>query len=311
LTEPVLLAQGITKRFGETTALAGVGFSVGPGEVYGLIGPDGAGKTTTLRILAGLIGADSGAVAVLGWRIPGEEGRVRGAMGYMPQQYSLYGDLTVEENLRFFAGMYGVGRAELQERGARLLGIARLERFRGRLAGALSGGMYKKLALACALIHAPRVLLLDEPTNGVDPISRRELWQFLQELVREGVGVIVSTPYMDEAERCDRVGLLVGGRLVADGTPCELKQQFHHRVFELSFAERASPSLFASLRGVEQAYAVGRRLHVVVSTCSDAELRAHAVQGGSVVTAMTVVAPSFEDIFMRLASASPQAEPPS
>ena len=220
--ELALTVAGLAKRFKETIALRGLELEVAPGEVFGLVGPDGAGKTTAMRLVAGLMRPDAGRITALGHEIPRRIADVRPRIGYMPQQYSLYGDLSVEENLRFFAGMYGVSRAAFRERSARLLGMARLEEFRARPAAALSGGMYKKLALSCALIHAPQLLLLDEPTNGVDPVSRRELWAFLREQVGAGVAVLYSTPYMDEAERCDRVGLVVDGRLAATGRPAEL-----------------------------------------------------------------------------------------
>jgi ABC-2 type transport system ATP-binding protein len=213
---------GLAKKFGETTALAGLDLEVAPGEVFGLVGPDGAGKTTAMRLAAGLLEPDAGSVTALGIDVPKRIAEVRPRIGYMPQQYSLYGDLSVAENLRFFAGMYGVPRRTYRERAAQLLGMAHLAEFRERPAAALSGGMYKKLALACALVHAPELLLLDEPTNGVDPLSRRELWAFLREQVGRGVAVLYSTPYMDEAARCDRVGLVVDGRIRATGRPAEL-----------------------------------------------------------------------------------------
>jgi len=220
--ESALAIRGLAKRFGETTALAGLDLEVAPGEVFGLVGPDGAGKTTAMRLAAGLLAPDAGTIEALGAEIPRRIAEVRPRIGYMPQQYSLYGDLSVAENLRFFAGMYGVPRKAFRERSARLLDMARLSEFCERPAAALSGGMYKKLALACALVHAPELLLLDEPTNGVDPVSRRELWAFLREQVGAGVAVLYSTPYMEEAARCDRVGLVVDGRIRATGRPADL-----------------------------------------------------------------------------------------
>jgi ABC-2 type transport system ATP-binding protein len=217
-----LVIEGLAKRFGDATALAGLDLEIAPGEVFGLVGPDGAGKTTAMRLAAGLLRPDAGRIRILGRDVPARVAEVRPRVGYMPQQYSLYGDLSVAENLRFFAGMYGVPRGVYRERAARLLGMAHLAQFRERPAAALSGGMYKKLALACALVHAPELLLLDEPTNGVDPLSRRELWAFLREQVGAGVAVLYCTPYMDEAARCDRVGLVVDGRVRATGRPADL-----------------------------------------------------------------------------------------
>jgi ABC-2 type transport system ATP-binding protein len=215
-----LEASGLEKRFGAVRALAGLSFRVERGELYGLVGADGAGKTTAMRALTGLVALDAGEARVLG--MDPSSPRVRERIGLMPQQYSLYRDLTVEENLRFFARLAALPRAVYRERKERLLGITRLARFGDRRADQLSGGMYKKLALACALLHEPEVLLLDEPTNGVDPVSRRELWELLYEFVQAGMAVVISTPYMDEAERCSRVGLVHAGRLLLEGGPREL-----------------------------------------------------------------------------------------
>ncbi len=300
---PVVQIEKVVKSFGELCAVAGVSLEVNAGEVVGLIGPDGAGKTTTLRMIAGLMSPSAGVVRVFGRDLAEEARAPRVRLGYMPQQYSLYGDLTVQENLRFFAGMYGVAPRDLRAREERLLGIAKLQEFRNRPAGALSGGMYKKLALACALVHAPELLLLDEPTNGVDPISRRELWQFLDELVEGGVGVLVSTPYMDEAERCDRVGLLVDGTLVALASPQDLKTGFAATVFEVTTSTPLGTTKpLQDVPGVEEAYMVGRKIHVV--TREGPDLRDHLERAlrraGANLVSLHLVAPSFEDIFMRL-----------
>jgi ABC-2 type transport system ATP-binding protein len=231
---PGLAARGLVRRFGTVTALDGLSFEVGRGELYGLVGPDGAGKTTAIRALAGLIRLDGGEARVLGVDPAG--GAVRERLGLMPQQYSLYRDLSVGENLRFFARLYVLPRKVFRERADRLLGITRLAPFLDRRADALSGGMYKKLALACALLHEPEVLLLDEPTNGVDPVSRRELWALLHEFVHGGMTVLISTPYMDEAERCHRVGLVHRGRLLEEGEPRALMKGFAS--FEEAFLSR-------------------------------------------------------------------------
>ncbi len=231
---PALSAHALVRRFGAVTALDGLSFEVGRGELYGLVGPDGAGKTTAIRALAGLVRVDGGEARVLGVDPAG--GRVRERLGLMPQQYSLYRDLSVGENLRVFARLYVLPRDVFRERSERLLAITRLGPFVDRRADALSGGMYKKLALACALLHEPEVLLLDEPTNGVDPVSRRDLWALLHEFVHGGMTVLVSTPYMDEAERCHRVGLVHRGRLLLEGDPRELARG--HASFEELFLSR-------------------------------------------------------------------------
>jgi ABC-2 type transport system ATP-binding protein len=217
-------------------ALDGLSLEIGRGELYGLVGPDGAGKTTLIRALAGLIDVDAGEVRVLG-EDPAKGG-VRERVGLMPQQFSLYRDLSVAENLKFFSRLNALPRAEHRRRTERLLAITRLAPFVDRRADALSGGMYKKLALACALLHEPEVLLLDEPTNGVDPVSRRELWELLHEFVQGGMTVLISTPYMDEAERCHRVGLAYRGRILVEGPPQALVAAHGVRSFEEIFLAR-------------------------------------------------------------------------
>ncbi len=214
---PAVQIRGLVKRFGAVTALAGLDLGIARGELYGLVGPDGAGKTTTVRAMAGLLDPDSGTVRLMG--LDPRKKEARELVGLMPQRYALYGDLTIDENLAFFGDLFAIPHADYARRRERLLSITRLARFVDRRADALSGGMYKKLALSCALLHEPPVLLLDEPTNGVDPVSRRELWALLHELVAEGATVVVTTPYMDEAERCHRVGVLHEGRLLAEGDP--------------------------------------------------------------------------------------------
>lgn len=223
-TGPALVAENLFRRFGATEALRGVSFQVQRGELYGLVGPDGAGKTTTIRTLAGLMLPDAGHASVLGLDPSSAEAREQ--LGLMPQQYSLYGDLSIQENLTFFGDLFCIPKALWKQRVERLMAVTRLGRFMDRRADALSGGMYKKLALACALLHEPPVLILDEPTNGVDPVSRRELWALLYEFVGQGMTVLVSTPYMDEAERCHRVGLLHHGKLLDEGDPVEMSRGY-------------------------------------------------------------------------------------
>lgn len=222
--EDALVAKGLVRRFGTIEALRGLSLTLGAGELYGLVGPDGAGKTTAVRAFAGLIDVDEGEVRVLGLDPRSREAREQ--IGLMPQRYALYGDLTIDENLAFFADLFAVEPDVYAERRERLLHITRLAPFVDRRADALSGGMYKKLALSCALLHSPPLLLLDEPTNGVDPVSRRELWDLLHELITAGTTILVTTPYMDEAERCHRVGVLYGGQLLAEGDPVRWAREF-------------------------------------------------------------------------------------
>jgi ABC-2 type transport system ATP-binding protein len=260
----VMSATRVTRSFRAVKALDDVSIDVNEGELFGLVGPDGAGKTTLMRALAGLIGVDSGEVRVLG-ADPLRSPTLRDAMGVMPQHYSLYGDLSVGENMQFFARLYSLSRSEYAARSERLLALTRLDRFVERRADALSGGMYKKLALACALLHEPQVLLLDEPTNGVDPVSRRELWQLLHEFVAEGMAVVISTAYMDEAARCHRVCLLHGGKVVAKGAPARLVRELHAPVFEVLGGNRDElHELLARIPGVIAASPAGARLRIVL-----------------------------------------------
>jgi ABC-2 type transport system ATP-binding protein len=297
MTGPVLVARALCRRFGTIEALGSLDLEVAPGQIYGLVGPDGAGKTTTLRILAGVIGPSSGTVLVDG-HDPLRSSRVRDMLGYMPQQYSLYGDLTVGENLAFFAAMFSLRREVFQQRRTQLLSLTRLSRFINRRADALSGGMYKKLALACALLHRPRLLVLDEPTNGVDPVSRREFWELLGAFAQEGMAIVLSTPYMDEAARCHRVGLVHRGRLLVEGEPASLLAGFPHRAFRVEGPDRDGA---ATLLGRDaRVYAIspaGARLRVVVARDAIDEVAALLAPLGS---RLVPTAPDFEDLFLSL-----------
>jgi len=301
-----LEARALEKRFHGAVALRGLSFAVAAGELYGLVGPDGAGKTTALRALAGLLVPDGGEARVLGLD-PRRGGAAREALGLMPQQYSLYRDLTVAENLRFFARLYVLPRRTFEERAARLLAITRLERFADRRAEALSGGMYKKLALACALLHEPRVLVLDEPTNGVDPVSRRELWALLHEFVESGMAVLVSTPYMDEAERCARVGLIHGGRLILEGPPRALLAAFDLETYEVvgGDRDRVEAALLSS-REVQALSPAGSRLRVDAVPGGRARLEALLAP---LEASLKRVAPTFEDLFLSRVGAATLGEP--
>jgi ABC-2 type transport system ATP-binding protein len=289
-----VVARGLVRRFGSVLALDNLSFEVEKGELFGLVGPDGAGKTTTIRALAGLIGLDAGEVSVVG--SDPSKGHVREKLGLLPQQYSLYGDLSVRENMQFFARLYVLPRAVYQKRAERLLGITRLGPFVDRRADALSGGMYKKLALSCALLHEPEVLILDEPTNGVDPVSRRELWALLYEFVDGGMTVIVSTPYMDEAERCHRVGLIHHGRMIAMGRPRDLLADLGDEVYEVRGGDRDRvDAALAGLAAVRFASPAGSRLRLVVAQGEGGRVAAAL---GPLGASLERVAPSFEDLFL-------------
>jgi ABC-2 type transport system ATP-binding protein len=290
-----LEARQMVKRFGQVEALAGMTFSIRAGELYGLVGPDGAGKTTAIRALAGLIDLDSGEARVLDMD-PRSGGAAREALGLLPQQYSLYRDLTVMENLTFFSRLYVLPREVFRRRAERLLSITRLDRFVDRRADQLSGGMYKKLALAAALLHEPKVLLLDEPTNGVDPVSRRELWALLHEFVQGGMAVLLSTPYMDEAERCDRVGLAYRGRLLLEGEPGALLAGFDEEAYEVAGGDRDRvEALLATLPAVRSVSPAGSRLRLdLLAGSRDGVAAAIAPAGAE----LRPVAPSFEDLFL-------------
>ena len=291
----VIEARNVTRSFGETHALQNVSLKVHQGELFGLVGPDGAGKTTLIRALAGLIGVQGGNVLVLG-KDPLKSPALRDAMGVMPQHYSLYGDLSVGENLQFFARLYCLSRKTYALRSERLLALTRLAPFTDRRADALSGGMYKKLALACALLHEPSVLLLDEPTNGVDPVSRRELWQLLHEFVGLGMAVLISTAYMDEAARCHRVCLLHDGTVVAEGVPARLVRELDKPVFEVLGGNReALHRMLAETSGVIAASPAGERLRVVLSPAATPEVSRRVAELGA---SLAKVAADFEDVFL-------------
>jgi len=260
---PAIEIKGLVKRYGKVTAVDGVDLTAASGEMTGLIGPDGAGKTTLLRSLCGLIRFDSGECRLAGLDTARQTAAVRAIVGYMPQRFSLYPDLTVAENLRFFADLFEVSPEDRSRRLERLLKFSRLGPFSDRKAAALSGGMKQKLALSCTLIHTPKVLLLDEPTTGVDPVSRREFWDILSELRGEGVSILVTTPYMDEAGRCDRVALMHKGRILHTDKPADIPKLFRNTLVEV---ECADPARFAkALEGSGRFHSVqayGDRIHV-------------------------------------------------
>jgi len=225
----LILTRDLTRHFGSLTAVDRLNLDIPKGEVFGLLGPDGAGKTTTLRLLSTLLDPDEGTVEIAGMDVTKHPDRVKDHIGYMAQRFGLYRDLSVEENMRFYAELFGIASAEWDQMAPELLAMTRMAPFRDRAAGQLSGGMKQKLALMCTLLHRPDVLLLDEPTNGVDPVSRRDFWRILERLIGEGITVLVTTAYLDEAERCGRVGLMYEGKLIRCAPPAELKKEFHDR----------------------------------------------------------------------------------
>lgn len=267
--ESAIKAENLTKRYSsrkQVVAIQDVSLDISGGTLFGLVGPDGAGKTTALRILASVMEPSSGKAWVAGFDAHSQPEQIRKRLGYMPQNFSLYPDLTVQENLDFFADIQQVPPEQKKERIARMLAFTRLEDFTGRRAGKLSGGMKKKLALACAMIHDPQVLILDEPSTGVDPVSRRELWVILAKVVQQGVTVLVSTPYMDEAERCNRVGVLYQGRLLTSGSPDEIIAGLPFGIIEVKARPRKlMRQVVSASSDILDWNPVGDRLRVLVS----------------------------------------------
>ena len=287
---PALSLDRVTKRYGDIVALNDLSFEIRSGEMFGLIGPDGAGKTTSIRLLCGLLRADAGSVRVLGLDPVKQHRGVTARVGYLSQRFSLYGDLTIDENIGFFAEIHGM--KDYRARRDRLLEMTQLTPFRGRLADKLSGGMKQKLALACTLIHEPDVILLDEPTTGVDPVSRREFWKLLSEFLSTGITILMSTPYLDEAERCTRVALVDEGRLLALDTPAALRSSLPGKLLEVVTSDSRSAQATLRAHGVN-AQVFGDRLHVwsggaverqLTSLVPDAQIR--------------TITPSLEDVFI-------------
>jgi ABC-2 type transport system ATP-binding protein len=299
--ESAIVVEGLTKNFPGVRAVDHLSFDVRPGEIFGLVGPDGAGKTTALRMLAGVMPPDEGGAKVAGFDVVRDPESAKRHLSYMPQRFGLYDDLTVDENIRFYADLFGVKKAKREEHAAQLLRAAGMGEFRKRLAGKLSGGMKQKLGLVCALIHRPKVILLDEPSTGVDPISRRDFWRILYELVSEGVAILTSTAYLDEAERCHRVALLHQGRLLFCDTPDSLKSKLGKGV--LSVISPEARRLRAELRnaeGISSLVLTGDGIHVVVDDAGrripefEARLKAAHVPFESIRR----ITPTIEDLFV-------------
>jgi ABC-2 type transport system ATP-binding protein len=303
MAEPIaaIRVSGLTKRFPGVLAVDCLSFDVNSGEIFGLVGPDGAGKSTTLRMLAGVLAPDSGSAIVAGTDIVRNPEGAKPSISYMPQRFGLYDDLTVDENIRFYGDLFGVRGAKREQRAQHLLQAAGLSEFRARLAGKLSGGMKQKLGLVCALIHTPKVILLDEPTNGVDPVSRRDFWRILYSLLAEGVAILASTAYLDEAERCHRVGLLHQGRLLFCDTPTALKENFPGAVISIASLEpRSLRQPLEGAEGVSSLVFVGSGVHLVVddATRRIPELQARLSAAGTPFDSMEQITPTIEDLFV-------------
>ncbi len=298
--DTAIFCRGLTRRFEDLAAVDALDLEVQRGEIFALVGPDGAGKTTLLRMLCGALTPDAGEAAVAGGDVIHDPETVKARIGYMPQRFSLYGDLSALENLRLYADLYRVPPGEFAPRAQRLLADFRLSPFGGRLAQLLSGGMKQKLALACTLIHEPELLLLDEPTTGVDPVSRRQFWRFLYGLNRRGITIFVSTPYMDEAERASRVGLMNRGQIIAIGNPAALKAQMEGEILEVVVeTQEAAKRALREHPAVASLEVFGGRLHVLVPSADvRPALEAALANVGVRASSIRRIPPSLEDVFV-------------
>ncbi len=300
MSADAIVLDRVSRSYGAVPAVKELSFSIRAGEMFGLIGPDGAGKTTTIRMICGLLHADAGSVRVLGLDPARQPREVTHSVGYLSQRFSLYADLSINENIAFFAEIHGM--RDYHATRQRLLELTQLTPFGNRLAGQLSGGMKQKLALACTLIHQPRVIVLDEPTTGVDPVSRREFWKLLSEFLSQGITILMSTPYLDEAERCSRVALLHQGQLLALDSPGALRQTLPGSLFEVIAPDhRRAVSALRQFPGVSNVQTFGERAHVQLAQASGdavAQLGAHLRNAGIDVTTVRQVPPSLEDVFV-------------
>ncbi len=299
MSELAVEIENLSKSYGNILAVDGISFSIQEGELFGLIGPDGAGKTTTMRILCGLLSFEKGSCKVLGYDVKSQLKEIKKIIGYMPQRFSLYPDLTVSENLRFFADLFQVQVQEQEQRLRRLLQFSRLEPFQKRRADQLSGGMKQKLALSCTLIHTPQLLILDEPTTGVDPISRHEFWEILHELKKQGVTLLVSTPYMDEANQCDRVVMMHRGKILAIDSPQKISRLFSHHLIEIISKELIATSRqLKELHDIISVQIFGNKIHVTTKQ-PDRVIKDIGIKIPDLVSIQTIE-PSIEDTFIEL-----------
>ncbi|HTY09372.1 MAG TPA: ABC transporter ATP-binding protein [Candidatus Edwardsbacteria bacterium] len=301
MPEPAVEISGLTKRYGELRAVDGLTLTLAAGQMMALVGPDGAGKTTLIRTLCGILPPDAGTVRLFGQDIVSGLARVKPMIGYLSQKFSMYGDLTVDENIEFFAEIHGV--RDFAARRDQLLEFTRLTAFRGRLAERLSGGMKQKLALACTLVHTPRIIFLDEPTTGVDPVSRRDFWKILSGLLKTGLTIMLTTPYMDEAERCSLVGMMDRGRLLACAPPAAIKQRMAAGVVELVCGDaRAASRALAQLPEVKEVQTFGDRLNIILDDVGRdwPAVQRHLDRTGIASDKWREIAPSLENVFVSL-----------
>jgi ABC-2 type transport system ATP-binding protein len=302
VTDDAVVTEGLTRRFGRLVAVDHLDLTVRTGELFGFLGPNGAGKSTTLRMLCGILEPSEGRGTVLGIDLRREPERVKSAIGYMSQRFSLYDDLTAEENLTFYARVYMVPRAERARRIERMIRLADLGGQEHKRAAHLSGGYRQRLALVCAMVHGPRLIFLDEPTAGVDPVSRRNFWGVIRRLVEDGITVVVTTHYMDEAELCDRLGFIYQGRLIAEGTPASIKQEaFDKPVVEVEVDDlRRATDLLGEWAAVEEVVRTGTRLRVVLAEGGTRaeDVAEHLRRRGVAVPWAHAVEPSVEDLFV-------------
>jgi ABC-2 type transport system ATP-binding protein len=301
MSQPAITISGLMKSFGNVTAVKDLNLTINKGEMFALVGPDGAGKTTTIRILCGIIHPDGGEVSVLGLDAVKDHDRIVDRIGYLSQRFSLYGDLSIDENIEFFAEIHGV--RQYHDRRNELLDYMRLTPFRDRPAEQLSGGMKQKLALACTLIHRPDIIFLDEPTTGVDPVSRRDFWQILSDLLKSGITILMTTPYLDEAERCDRVGLMSEGKIMIVDAPTNLKSRMDGTVVELICRDiRAAYSVLKRNEIVREVQAFGDRIHLILDDYDtgfpavERALREHTIP----IESSRIMTPSLENVFISL-----------
>jgi len=303
---PAIQTDNLTKKFGDLTAVDSLTLTVAQGELFGLVGSDGAGKTTTMRMLSAIMEPTSGQARVVGLDTVRDPEGVKAHIGYMSQRFGLYPDLTALENIHFYADIFGLPRRERDSRVQELLAFSNLTPFANRRAGNLSGGMKQKLGLTCALVHTPRVLFLDEPTNGVDPVSRRDFWRILYRLLAQGVTIFVSTAYLDEADRCNRVGLIHQGRLLACDTPSGLKRLMRGTILEVrTEAPRATARMLAKRLTDASVGLFGDRVHVVTADPEGvtAEVEAICRENGTALDGIRVIEPSLEDVFVSMLTA--------